>query len=305
MNAQTCLSGPPKRVLLATDLSARCDRALDRAVMLATEWKAELIILHVIESGVSRTSQMLDSDEPFPSWQRLRADAIEMTRRKLLADIGPAATNATILIEEGDPTEAMLRLANESGCDLIVTGIARDELFGRFSLGKTVDHLLRGSHVPFLVVKDRARTPYRNVVVASDFSDTSCHALAAASRFFPQQRLTLFHAYEAPMAGITGDAEAYKRDHRKAVECECGAFLENMQEPLENWQRPHVEIAHGEPARLLRSYVQEKGVDLLVLGSHGRSALFEIFIGSVAKEILNELPCDTLLFREPQAATKS
>jgi nucleotide-binding universal stress UspA family protein len=39
----------------------------------------------------------------------------------------------------------------------------------------------------------------------------------------------------------------------------------------------------------------------VVLGAQGRSALFEMFIGSVAKQIMAELPCDTLLVREPAA----
>lgn len=41
-------AAPPARLLLATDLSARCDRALDRAAQLAGEWHAELVALNVL-----------------------------------------------------------------------------------------------------------------------------------------------------------------------------------------------------------------------------------------------------------------
>lgn len=40
---------PPHRILLASDLSSRGDRALDRAAQLAQQWGAELLILHAIE----------------------------------------------------------------------------------------------------------------------------------------------------------------------------------------------------------------------------------------------------------------
>ena len=43
------LARKPRRVMLATDLTPACDRAFDRAVQLAQEWDAELIICHVIE----------------------------------------------------------------------------------------------------------------------------------------------------------------------------------------------------------------------------------------------------------------
>ncbi|MGE4249300.1 MAG: universal stress protein [Parvibaculaceae bacterium] len=49
MNAPSRVNGPAKKILLATDLSARCDRALYRAAMLAQQWQWSLILLHVLE----------------------------------------------------------------------------------------------------------------------------------------------------------------------------------------------------------------------------------------------------------------
>lgn len=43
-------------ILLATDLSARCDRPLDRALMLAQEWRTKLILLHILEPGQAQVS---------------------------------------------------------------------------------------------------------------------------------------------------------------------------------------------------------------------------------------------------------
>ncbi|MFN5481402.1 MAG: universal stress protein, partial [Brevundimonas sp.] len=41
----------PRTLLLATDLSSRCDRALDRAASLAARWDARLIVVNVIEAS--------------------------------------------------------------------------------------------------------------------------------------------------------------------------------------------------------------------------------------------------------------
>lgn len=296
MTAPSWMSGPPKKILLATDLSPRCDRALDRAAALAAQWGSALVAVHALEKfepGSLEAAQL-------PSWRR-PPDPVSLARKQLLAEVSAVADKATVLIAKGDPTEAILTTAQTEQCELIVIGVARDELLGRFSLGRTVDRLLRRARTPLLVVKDRPRGPYRHIVVATDFSDSSRHALEAAARFFPEQKLTIFHAYDAPMSGLMTDSASYRRDYRQVAVRECEAFLETVDRPS-TWQAPHVLIESGLPTFLLRDYVREKGVDLVVLGTHGRSAIFEIFIGSVAKAIMEEAPCDALVIREPRAA---
>ena len=83
------------------------------------------------------------------------------------------------------------------------------------------------------------------------------------------------------------------------------AFLAGVDKSAPGWQQPHVLIEDGAPNFLLRDYVRDKEVDLLVLGTHGRSAFFEIFLGSVAKAIVDDVPCDALVIREPRAAVET
>jgi nucleotide-binding universal stress UspA family protein len=64
-------------------------------------------------------------------------------------------------------------------------------------------------------------------------------------------------------------------------------------------------IEHGEPNELLRDYVTDNAVDLVVVSTHGRSAVFDFFIGSVAKRILSDVPSDILVIREPLAKVEA
>jgi nucleotide-binding universal stress UspA family protein len=299
MSTPSWMKGPPEAILLATDLSARCDRAMDRAASLSLQWQARLVVLHVLEGEADQLPH-----SSLPSWRR-PPDPINIVRQQLIADVGVVNEKATVLMEQGLPPDVILRTAAAAGCDLIVTGIARDELVGRFVLGRTVDHLLRRSREPVLVVKDRARRPYRHIVVATDFSESSRHALDAAARYFKGQQLTLFHAYDAPLAGITSDPASYRRDYREAVVQDCQAFLQGIQKPRDAWKDPEIFIEDGDPVGLLHDYVRDKGADLVVLGTHGRSALFEVLLGSVAKRIMDNLPCDALVVREPRAMVEA
>lgn len=273
----------PKRILLATDLDPRSDRALDRAALLANEFSADLFVAHVLED-------IPDGDGAIPPWRR-PPSLVDVARRQLLRQVGAVAQKATILIEQGEPAKAILNAAEREGCDLIVTGVAKEELFGRFSLGATVDGILRGTRVPVLVVKSRAVDPYTQIVVATDFSAHSLHALDTAAEFFPDRRLTLLHAYDAPMSLLSSDPETHRREWEKAARRECADFLRDSGHDADQF------IAIGAPDVVMRDYALDKGTDLVVLGTRERSGIGEFFLGSVAKSIVLAVPCDALLVR--------
>jgi nucleotide-binding universal stress UspA family protein len=297
MATRSWMQGPPKTILLATDLSARCDRAFDRAVSLAAEWQARLVAVHVMEQDAA---DVIGGPDQLPSWRRAQ-DPQHAAETRIRSEIREVSPSLTVVLEKGDPADAIMRTAEAHDCGLIVTGVARDELLGRLALGSTVGRLVRRSHIPVLVVRRRGLRPYRHVVVASDFSESSRHALEATVRFFPRRVLTIFNAYDAPMAGLITDAASYRAQFREAAAREGEAFLKSADVPPWQGQRPEMLVEYGEPDRLLHDYVTAKDVDLVALGTHGRSALFDALLGGVAQQLISTLPCDALVVREPRA----
>lgn len=287
---------PPRKIMLATDLSCRCDRALDRAVELAQRWNATLVIAHVVEPNG------MDDDisaPALPSWRR-GIDPLERARQQIRRELGVDSANIEIRVDEGQPAPQLLDIAQREGCDLIITGMARDEPFGRMLLGTTVNQLVRRSSVPLLVVKRRAVRPYRQIVVATDFSESSRHALMTAVGCFPDAAFTLFHGYDVPFASFLDKRGL--RDQVSALEKECGEeFLSAT--PLDEKRRRHIPtlIEHGIPERLLSNYVRDRRADLTVIGSHGRTALFDVLIGSMTQRLLEAVAGDILVVIDPRA----
>ena len=72
--------GAPRKILLATDLSARCDRALERALAIAASQNAHLIIVHVIEELDESTLSY--GRRAAPAWQR-PPDIVALTKTKI------------------------------------------------------------------------------------------------------------------------------------------------------------------------------------------------------------------------------
>ena len=106
-----------RKIMLATDLTPAADRAFDRAVKLASEWDAELTVLHVVEASSAR-SWRLD--------RRIHIAEREMARLvRTAAQPGKFVHHTTFC----DPAERILSHARESGCDFLITGLRAPPMF--------------------------------------------------------------------------------------------------------------------------------------------------------------------------------
>jgi nucleotide-binding universal stress UspA family protein len=281
----------PRHLLLATDLSARCDRALDRAALLAQEWRAELVALNVLNLAAFPDQAL--------AWISGASDEqlLHVARQHLAHDLSAAKVSATLrLMRSEDATAAIRETAASTQSGLVVTGVSCNETLGRLLLGSTVENLARSLAQPLLVVRNRANGPYQRIVVATDFSEPSRHALLTAARFFPGRELILYHAHALAMSGLA-DASPHPGVCVGIEETECAAFLAATTFPEGTKVRPVVEC--GAIESTLTRYVREHGIDLVVMGSHGRSGIMSLLLGSTAAKLLDWLPCDTLLVREP------
>lgn len=287
---------PPKTILLATDLSCRSDRPLDRAADLAKRWGARLVALTVLEAD-SQAWLDREAADDLPSWRR-PPDRESVARAQLIRELPDTLRDIEVMVREGEPATLIAEAAEDVGAELIVTGVARDEPFGRQHLGATVERLVRSS-AALLVVRSRLR-PYDEVLVGTDFSESSGYALLAASRFFPDARLTALHAWEVPYAGLLG-RDSFSEQWAAVEQQACDEFLAKVSLSAADRARLHLLSERGQPEVLIRAYMQDRRVDLAVIGSHGAGVMVERLIGSTAKRILRSAPGDVLVIREPRA----
>lgn len=288
-------SDTPGRLLLATDLSARCDRALDRAAQLSREWKAELIALNVLDHSTA-PDQVL-------AWANRATDdqLANAVRQQLARDVKAVNVAAKIRIaRSADAAAAILATASETESGLVIAGVSRNDILGRLLLGSTVETLARSLPVPLLVVRNRAHQAYKRIVVATDFSEPSRHALRTAARFFEGRELFLYHAHVLSMAGFTDTPSGRHGVCTSMEKSECVVFLSQTTLPEATKVRPVVQC--GAIESTLTRYVREHDIELVVMGSHGCRNIMNLLLGSTAAKLLDWLPCDLLLVRESRAA---
>lgn len=267
-------------ILVATDLSARSDRAVDRASLLAEEAKMRLFVCHVIESG-SRLA-----DDPI-----LAAAAVRAVLPDPTADI-------EILVKEGSAPEVILEQAIQNDCGLIITGVARYNQLGDYFIGTAVDRIIREARVPILVVKQRPRSVYRTILAATDFSSCSRHALLAAANFFPKAAIHLVHAFHVPFEGFL-NVEQNQAAFQSEAEEEFDRFLRDSAIASELAQRLTTYVRYGETQAVVQELAREVDADLVALGTHGRSGFSKAVFGSMAEALLQCVKADTMVVREP------
>lgn len=232
------------------------------------------------------------------SRQQAARERIHLDLRNQFDDLA-----ADIRVAAGNPVSLVLETVAQEGCGVVVAGIARDEPFGRYFLGTTVDQLARRSPVPLLVVKQRPIAPYSSLWVATDFSPASRYALEAAVRLFPEARVKLFHAYEVPFEGMLDKAEAHRQFRATAQEA-CANLIATADIPAETAASIMPVIEHGIPEVLLRNHAGADAGMLLVVGRHGASAVRDLLIGSTARRIMDAVRADTLLVPSPEETSR-
>ena len=270
---------PARPIMVATDLSPRSDRAVDRALQLAGQFGVRAVVVHALEKGSPLEA------EPGLADAAIRA---ALPDPQAEVDIVPALGQAPATIAEA---------ARSAGCGLIVTGVARLNHLGDYVTGTAVDHVVRHAAVPVLVVKQRPRGPYRSILVASDFSTCSRSALLGAATLFPDVALHLVHAYHVPYESWL-KSDGVKEEIAENAQKDLDAFLADPAIPGSVRARVTPHLGYGELHTVITRTAREVGADLVALGTHGRSGFVQAIVGSAAQELLRWVPYDALMLRE-------
>ena len=276
----------PQKLLLATDLSARCDRPLERARQLAAQWNASLDLLTVRE-GPQVPAEVVQWLAGPDASTEAEFDA----RRDIAREFEGCGFPVSLHFADGDVADAVQQAAARLDSALVIAGAARVNTLGEIFLGSTVERLARSLGRPLLVVRQRARRPYRRILVPLDFSAAARLALETAARLFPEAQLIVFHAQEPRLEALADAPPA----GNGGLRLRCERFLDTCRLAPSVRARLVVDSAPGKPELLVARYAREHAVELAVLGLHSQAGMWRLLLGSKGEQLLRGLDCDTLL----------
>lgn len=137
------------------------------------------------------------------------------------------------------------------------------------------------------------------VLVPYDGSDPSVAALEYAVENLGEKSIILLHVVDpheriyGDMLTVSGyDVEWFEHVHEQEAE----ELFEEARGHVDG-DAFETEVVTGQPARSIVEYAEEHDVDHIVMGSHGRSGVTRIFLGSVAETVIRRSPCPVTVVR--------
>jgi len=286
---------PIRSIVAATDFSVPAGRAVRRAALIAKACHAELHLLHVVHPLALypgpdiRPAEATRNDEAAAKVARTRLEELAAT---LHAQFG-IETHATTRIGRAHGEIADYARAVEAG--LVVAGARGENSLLDLLLGSTAARVLRAAACPVLIVKLQTQpAPYRDALVALDFSPGFAAMPALCRAVAPDARIELLHVYDTALDGRMREAgldAAFAEDYRRRALAEAETRLQAAQ-PEGACSR---HVTAGYPAAAIVERAASLRAELVVLGRSGKSGMQEFLLGSVAKDVANAADCDVLV----------
>ncbi|RXK47029.1 universal stress protein [Halorientalis pallida] len=276
----------PRKVLVPTDGSPLSKDALEHAI--ATFPDGEITLIHVTNPRYTDPAD----DELRPD--RIFAELLDVAERH---DI-EVKTETCV----GHPSREIVTASEEHDVDEIVIGSHGRERSARILLGSVAEQVLRRAPVPVTIVRPQQRVGEKHHLVPIDGSEQSRNALEYAYSIFPAVETTVLHAID-PMETHYGEGQlVHSEAEYEQIEAEAEQLLADAKDLAREYganvtTTTVVEWGPNRPAYAICKYVDEHDIDHVIMGSHGRSGVSRLLLGSVAETVARRSPAPVTVVR--------
>jgi nucleotide-binding universal stress UspA family protein len=256
-----------KNIIVASDLSERSRPAIRRAVELAISADAKLMVLNVVNDATP--AQLSD---------QLSAGAQTILAEQVAQDADGRALDAEIKVVVGDPIDEINQAITSFNADLLILGRHRRRAFLDQIRETTMEHLVRSSAKPVLLVAREADHAYQSVLCGVAMSAACAAALREVFVLAPKSEVRTFHAHEVAFRqGAERDYEIWKAVH---------PVPEDVPEPI------FVEASANDA---LEDVMKTDKFDLLAIAGHTGSGIGRYHLGSFTASMIRKPVCDVLI----------
>ncbi len=268
-------------IILATDGSDYSAAAETTALEMARRCDARLVLTRVVLTN--------------PEYEALVPDRVQQAEKEAqnhIDSLAEAAKKAgvhteTVLRQGADPYHEIVRVANEKHADIIVIGRRTRSDLARLMVGDSTAKVIGLATCSVLVVPRGTRMPEQGMVVATDGSRLGDAAAYSALRLVEKCSL--------PLTALT----VIPPDSDPETQAESKAAVERVRNAAAR-ERIEIEIVIEQgkrPDEVIIATAQNKSADMIIVGSHGRTGLGRLLMGSVSERVIGKATCPVLVVK--------
>ncbi len=278
--------------------------ALQQAKELAHATGAKLTLCAVLEIS-EQAFHLLEVD-------RAKAvftveDEAKSALENIAASLRSASIAVTAIVRFGEAWEQLSLEAQTGKHDLVLVGTHVRSSVARMLFGSTSRKLMRVCPVPVWVAKPGEIREVREIAVATDFSATAFSAMQAGVSIAQalQAKLFVVHAIEFPFESYMRTAGVSNEEMLKAraqLHTEAAERLQSELMRTDARALPHgfkMEVIEGNPDVAVPEFVAKNEVDLLIIGTVGRTGLAGLLLGNTAERMLSQVHSSLLAIKPP------
>ena len=280
-----------RRIVVAIDGSESSFHALKQACLLARA-----------EGGTIRVISVVPPYEGELRLVGVRQHVSEMVRepyQKALAHAVEIADSLNIpvktIFEQGEPHERIVDAAEAEVSELIVIGVRGCNPAEKLLMGSMTARVIGYSHIDILVVPSDKGIGLDSVLVAVDGSESCKRAV--------KQAFLLQKSYGSKIAVIS---VASVPDHlygvdpamaQKMIETARKNLADVAQKADSDGIKAEMLLREGDPAKIITEVAEKIHAGMILVGSHGRTQLRRLLMGSVTERVIGHAPCPILVAR--------
>ncbi len=289
------------RVLVATDGAPAALGALRLARALEEKGPTHVDVIGVAEPAPVFDAGFLVAVPDLATFQA-RKEALAGEIRSQLARLGRRPSTWPLRVETGTPAPVIVHRARETGAGLILLGLGKHHPLDRFFGTETALQVIRLSHIPVVAVPEEVSELPSSAVLGVDFSHFSQGAAQATT-------LLLDRPFEIHLTHVMSGMEflpTVSQEWRTAYREEILDRLDTLSRgfPRTRGSSVHLHTLEGDPAHELLSFAEERGTDLLAVGSHGLSFVGRLLMGSVSTQVVRGTTVPALVVPPPDRASE-
>lgn len=299
-----------RSILVAADFSAPSKAAFQVACAIAHETTTRLFVLHVAEiaEGSAPSQERDEQARTAPDTTGEEPTRDESLIHRLREEYVPGrAIDIAFLVRDGRPANAILHEADQTGSELIVMGTHGRTGVLRLLAGSVAESVLRQAHRPVLALRSPESPLLASkpevILHPTDLSEKSEAALRVARALARDRgaRLILTHVLPVEVVPYGTVPVALDLPAVRATLEELGRSLDgpDMKYPVET------QLVEGDAATVIVELAKDSGAHAIVMGSHARTGLSRLFLGSVAEAVLRKASCPVLVAKNPEKATST